>query len=64
MCAPARHRPLAPALYAGHQDGFGITEGFDLWLLTASIPGHPEGSSVSTQTLVAVGYRVEWEETL
>lgn len=48
----------APAIYRGMQDGFGIVPDFELWDLTADIPGHPSRSTVSRQTLEAAGYYV------
>jgi hypothetical protein len=51
-------RPLAPAEFLCVQAGFGIVPDFELWNLTAPIPGHPTGSSVSRQTLLAAGFRV------
>jgi hypothetical protein len=51
-------RKLAPAVYVGCQDGCGVVESFKLYNLTADIPGHPVGSTVSEQTLVAAGYIV------
>lgn len=59
-----RRRPLAPAVFVGWFRGNGLFPDFALWELTADIPGHPKGSSVSTDTLLQAGYRVEWEETL
>lgn len=58
------NKPLAPATYAGRQRTNGTGEDFDLWLLAADIPGHPKGSSVSTDTLLQAGYRVELEDVL
>jgi hypothetical protein len=31
---------------------------FELWTLTHDIPGHPEGSTLSRQTLEKAGYSV------
>ena len=49
---------LAPAVYAGRQQGIGSIPDFDLYTLTAPVSGHPEGSTVSAQTLLAAGYRL------
>lgn len=51
-------RPLAPAEFFARQSGFGIVPDFDLYNLTADVPGHPVGSSVSAQTLTRLGYRL------
>ena len=51
-------KPPAPAIYAGTQEGFGTIPPFRLYNLTANIPGHPAGSTVSDQTLLAAGYRL------
>jgi hypothetical protein len=51
-------QPVAPAKFIGRQDGLGVIEGFDLYLLTADIPGHPMGSTVSAQTLTRLGFRL------
>jgi hypothetical protein len=48
--------PNAPATYLGIQDfGEGLPK-LTLWNLTADIPDHPAGSSVSSETLIAAGY--------
>lgn len=57
MVAP-RQLQLAPARFAGRQQCNGIVPDFDLWTLTAAIPGHPEGSTVSSETLERLGYAV------
>ena len=51
----------APAIFLGEQSGFGIRPGrvhpgFLLFNLTADIPGHPCGSTVSDATLRELGY--------
>jgi hypothetical protein len=51
-------RPIAPAVYIGRQEGVGSVPAFDLWNLTADIEGHNEGSTVSSQTLIAAGFRL------
>ena len=51
-------RPLAPAVYVGRQEGIGSIPAFDLWNLTADIPGHNEGSTVASKTLIEAGYRL------
>lgn len=48
----------APAIYAGYQEGFEDVGGFDCYHLTADIPGHPQGSTVSAETLTQLGYHV------
>lgn len=58
MVAAAKLRPLAPAVFAGRQEGIGRIPDFDLYNLTAAIPGHPEGSTVSAETLERAGYRL------
>lgn len=50
--------PLAPAVFLGVQPGFGVLPPFALYNLTADIPGHPEGSTVSSVTLLAAGFRL------
>lgn len=50
--------PAAPAKFCGIQDGAGILPSFALYHLTAAIPGHPQGSTVSAQTLERAGYRL------
>jgi len=54
--ARRKHRPLAPATYRFIQPGFGEVPSFDLWDLTENVPGHPAGSTVSSQTLLGLGY--------
>ncbi len=49
---------LAPAEFHGIQEGFGVFQDIELWNLTADIPGHPEGSTVSRETLISAGYFV------
>lgn len=51
-------RPQAPAVFVGTQDGCGVFPSFALYNLTAEIPGHPVGSTVSAETLTAAGYAV------
>ncbi|MBE7538476.1 MAG: hypothetical protein HS122_08695 [Opitutaceae bacterium] len=51
-------RPIAPAVFHGIQDGFGVFPSIELWNLTANIPGHPEGSTISRQTLEKHGFFV------
>ncbi len=45
---------LAPVTWLGWQET--LEEPLALWNLTAEIPGHPVGSSVSSQTLLAAGF--------
>ena len=60
-------RLVAPATYLGYQEGlpaFGgrpAVPGLKLWNLTAAVGEHPEGSTVSTQTLHAHGYQTPAE---
>lgn len=49
-------RQPAPAVWMGTQSGAGLVPDLDLYDLTADIEGHPAGSTVSGQTLVAAGY--------
>jgi hypothetical protein len=51
-------RPTAPAVYVGRQECAGLMPDFDLWNLTEDIPGYPAGSSVSTDTLLKLGYQL------
>lgn len=48
--------PVAPALFVGRQAGAGILPDFDLYTLTGPVEGHPEGSTVSADTLHRLGY--------
>ncbi len=58
MFAPEATAPeLAPATYATTQD-FGAAGKVELYTLTKDIPGHPEGSTVSRETLEKAGYEV------
>lgn len=50
--------PLAPAIFLGLQPGAGAIPDFALYNLTAAIPGHPAGSTVSEHTLRSRGYSV------
>jgi len=56
-CALA-DRPVAPARFIGTQQGYGMVPDFDLWNLTADLPGHPTDSTVSSETLLKHGYRL------
>jgi hypothetical protein len=58
IAAIADPRPLAPAVYLGLQDGFGVSPDFEIYNLTAPLGDHPEHSTVSRETLEAAGYRV------
>jgi len=51
---------VAPATFVGYQtlDRQGLEQTFELWTLTADIPGHPENSTVSRLTLEKAGYVV------
>lgn len=57
---PVDLSPIAPATFLGHQDDLvdEAAHGFDLWNLTEDIPGHPEGSSVTSATLLRLGFRL------
>lgn len=59
---PVKNEPQqnkeAPATYAGFQEGMADLPGFHLWNLTKDIPGHPAGSTVSSNTLEAAGFKV------
>lgn len=50
--------PLAPAYYAGRQKGTDNVADFDLYILTAEIPGYVQWSTVSGRTLEAAGFRL------
>lgn len=53
----------APAIYLGIQAGYGTIEPLVLFNLTADIPGHNAGSTVTDVTLRALGYEVpDWRE--
>lgn len=49
-------RPLAPAVFLGWQDGFGVVPSFRIYNLTADVAGHPKHSTVSEHTLSDLGY--------
>lgn len=49
---------LAPAEFIGHQRGVEGWPPLELWNLTADIPGHCVGSTVSRQTLLKAGFVV------
>ncbi len=57
-------KPLAPAEFIGDQEGLPAKDGrpavpgFELYNLTADIPGHPKGSSVTRETLEKAGFEV------
>lgn len=51
-------RPVAPAYFVGIQDGFGFMPAFELYTLTGPLGGHPEGSTVSRETIEKHGYSV------
>lgn len=48
----------APAEFVGIQEGIGKIPSFELYNLTADIPGHPAGSTVSRETLEKAGFEV------
>lgn len=50
-------RPLAPASFEGIQRRPHRSP-LTLWTLTAAIPGHPAGSTLTGTTLEAAGYRL------
>ena len=58
MSAPIDTAPLAPVVWAGWQDCQGLMADFEQWTLTAEIPSHPVGSTLSRQTLKEWGYTV------
>jgi len=45
---------LAPTIFAG--EPYVLAQ--ELWNLTADVPGHPKGSTVTRGTLEALGYQV------
>lgn len=47
---------LAPVTWLGWQET--LEQPLALWILTTEIPDHPEGSTVSTQTLERAGFTV------
>ncbi len=49
---------VAPVVWCGWQSGMGVMPDIELWNLTAPIPGHPAGSTLSRQTLERLGYTV------
>ena len=49
-------KPLAPATFLGVQEGWGSLPPIELWNLTADLEGHPVGSTVSRETIEALGY--------
>lgn len=51
-------RPVVDAEYLGVQLGYGYQRDTELWNLGQSIPGHPSGSTVSTETIERAGYRL------
>ncbi len=61
--AATAQKELAPAVFIGTQSGFGIMPDMDLFNLTRDIEGHPEGSTVSRQTLEAHGFLVPTNPT-
>ena len=58
MGLPPQIRPLAPAVFIGVQEGFGGVPSFRCYNLTAPVGPHPVGSTVSEQTLIAMGYKL------
>ena len=58
IAAVADPRPLAPAVYVGLQEGFGMRPDFEIYNLMAPLGDHPEHSTVSRETLERTGYRV------
>lgn len=54
--AAATALPVAPAVFFGVQPGEGFVPDFRLYNLTADIPGHPQGSTVSEHTLRKLGF--------
>jgi len=49
---------MAPAHFAGVQDGCGIFPSFELFTLDAPVGIHPRGSTVSRSTLEENGFSV------
>jgi hypothetical protein len=49
-------KPIAPAIYRGPQKDLAGKIRFHWWDLTAGIPGHPAGSTVSDRTLLDAGF--------
>jgi hypothetical protein len=50
--------PLAPAVFIGVQEGWGVIPDSELYNLTAPIPDRTTGSTVTRETLEAAGYYV------
>lgn len=61
---PVTARPQAPAVYVGLQEGLPAAggrpavPGFEIFNLTADIPGHSKGSTVTRETLEKAGFDV------
>lgn len=57
---PGVAKPLAPVVFGGIQQVEDIpgAQDFEFWTLTEDIPGHPNHSTLSRQTLEAEGYSV------
>lgn len=52
-------RPVAPAVYLGIQEGFGIVPDIELWNLTADAAGLGKaGFTLSRASIIAAGYRL------
>ena len=51
-----QRREVAPAVFVGVQSGFGRVSDFKVFNLAADIAGHPQGSTVSDETLVKAGF--------
>lgn len=49
---------IAPATFKAVQEGHGHFPDYELYDLTADIPGHPKGSTVSGDTLKEAGYTI------
>ena len=52
----------APVKYLGYQQGFGTVKAAYLYNLTEDIPGHPVGSTLCEETLMALGYEIPRNE--
>lgn len=56
-------KPSAPVEFVGIQEGAYPGQEFELYNLTQDIEGHPEGSTVSRETLEKAGYEVPAKKT-
>lgn len=52
-------RPVAPAVFLGIQEGFGVVPDIELWNLTADAAGLGKaGFTLSRNSIIAAGYRL------